>query len=196
MIRNTLRGLGLSRNTVIIFTSDNGGEDRVTTNAPLRAGKSTLYEGGIREPLIIYWPGVTKPGSVCRTPVCTIDFYPTLARVARCKPAESVDGVSLIPLLKNPDADLGRDTLYWHYPLAKPHFLGGRSAGAIRRGNWKLIQFFDTGQVELYDLAHDPGEQHNLVDEEPEKKGELGRALRAWQRQVGAPFPDHQPKSN
>ena len=194
MIREKLRELGLSHNTLIIFTSDNGGEDRVTSNAPFRAGKSTLYEGGIREPLIICWPSVTEPGSVCRTPVSTIDFYPTLARIARCESAPAIDGISLIPHLKNPDADLGRDALYWHYPLARPHFLGGRSAGAIRRGDWKLIEFFDTGEVELYDLARDPGEQHNLVAEESEKTRKLGRALHAWQRRVGVVFPDGQPK--
>jgi len=196
MIRDKLRQLGLSDNTIIIFTGDNGGEDTVTSNAPLRAGKSTLYEGGIREPLIIFWPSVAKPGRICHTPVCSVDFYPTLAQAAgvRPTPAQAADGVSLMPLLKDPETRLDRDTFYWHYPLDKPHFLGGRSAGAIRKGDWKLIEFFDTGETELYDLAKDPSEQPHLVGEEPDKRRDLLEALHAWQRSVGAVFPEGQPK--
>jgi arylsulfatase A-like enzyme len=196
-IRDKLRELGLSDDTIVIFTGDNGGEDKVTSNAPLRAGKSTLYEGGIREPLILLWPGVTRPGSVCQTPVCTIDFYPTFAQAAggRPAPAHVVDGVSLAPVLRSPQAKLDRDTLYWHYPLDEPHFLGGRSAGAIRRGDWKLIEFFDTGETELYDLSRDLGERHNLAEDKPDKRRELLDALHAWQRQVGAVFPEGQPKA-
>ncbi len=197
MIRDKLRQLGLSDHTIIIFTGDNGGEDKVTSNAPLRAGKSTLYEGGIREPLIVYWPGVTKPGGVCHTPVCSIDFYPTLAQAAgnRPAPAHTVDGASIAPLLKDAEAHLDRDTFYWHYPLDKPHFLGGRSAGAIRKGNWKLIEFFDTGETELYDLSEDPSEQRNLAKEEPDRRRDLLEALHAWQRSVGAAIPEGQHKS-
>ena len=196
MIRDKLRELGLSKNTIIIFTGDNGGEDKVTSNAPLRAGKSTLYEGGLREPLIIHWPGVTQPGSICHTPVCTVDFYPTFAQAVECRPAptQTVDGVSLLPLLKDPEAPLDKDTLYWHYPLDKPHFLGGRSAGAIRRGDWKLIEFFDTGKTELYDLSRDLSERHNLAEDKPDKRRELLEALHTWQGQVRADFPAGQPK--
>jgi arylsulfatase A len=198
MITGKLQELGLSENTVIVFTSDNGGEDRVTSNAPFRAGKSTLYEGGIREPLIIYWPGVTGSGGECDTPVCTVDFYPTLAVAAGCEPAaaQTMDGVSLVPLLKVPEAKLERDTLYWHYPLEKPHFLGGRSAGAVRARDWKLIEFFDTGEIELYNLAQDAGEQRNLADVRADKTQELLRALRTWQRRVGATFPPGQPEGD
>ena len=169
----------------------------MTSNGSLRAGKSTLYEGGIREPLVVYWPDVTQPGRVCGTPVCSVDFYPTLAQAAgaRSTPAQVVDGVSLVPLLRNPAAHLGRDTFYWHYPLDKPHFLGGRSAGAVRAENWKLIEFFDTGEVELYDLAEDPSERRNRAGERPEKKRELLETLHAWQRRVGATFPQGQPKA-
>jgi len=197
MIRDKLRQLGLSDHTIIIFTGDNGGEDKVTSNAPWRAGKSTLYEGGIREPLIVYWPGVSRPGSVCHTPVCSVDFYPTLAQAAGARPvpAQACDGASLAPLLKDPEAHLDRDTFYWHYPLEKSHFLGGRSAGAIRKGDWKLIEFFDTGEAELYDLAKDPGEKHDLANEKPDKKRELLEALHAWQRRVGAAIPEGQHKS-
>ena len=197
MIRDKLQALGLSENTMLIFTGDNGGEKRVTSNAPWRAGKSTLYEGGIREPLIIHWPGVTQPGSLCDTPVCTIDFYPTFAEFARRTPPRTqlVDGISLVPLLRDPRAPLPRDTLYWHYPLATSHFLGGRSVGAIRKGDWKLLEFFDTGELQLYNLAEDPGEQHNLVIQRDDKAKELTDALHTWQRQVGATFPPGQPKT-
>jgi arylsulfatase A-like enzyme len=190
-IRAKLVDLGLSDNTILVFTSDNGGEDRVTSNAPLRGGKSTLYEGGIREPLIMHWPGVTSPGSVCTTPVCTMDFYPTFAEAAGGErtPGQPLDGLSLVPVLRNPDARLDRDALYWHYPLEKPHFLGGRSAGAIRKGNLKLIEFFDTGEVELYDLAQDPGERQDRAGEWPEKRRDLLEALHDWQRRVGATRP-------
>ena len=191
MIMDKLDELGLVENTVLIFTSDNGGEDRVTSNAPLRAGKSTLYEGGIREPLIIRWPKVLKPGSVCNRPTSNIDFYPTLLHVAglRPDPRQHLDGVSILPLLKNPGTELDRNTLYWHYPLKKPHFLGGRSAGAIRQGDFKLIEFFDNGEVELYNLTEDISEKHNLVGELPEKAAELKKRLTEWRRDVGIRLP-------
>jgi arylsulfatase A-like enzyme len=196
-IRAKLGKLGLSQNTILIFTSDNGGEEKVTSNAPLRAGKSTLYEGGIRVPLIVYWPGVIKPGGVCHTPVCSIDFHPTLAQAAGnpLTPTHTVDGTSFVPLLQDPQAHVDRDTFYWHYPLDKPHFLGGRSAGAIRKGDWKLIEFFDTGETELFDLAKDPSEQRNLAREEPDKRRDLLEVLHTWQRAVGAAIPEGQRKS-
>ncbi len=192
MIMKKLDELDLVENTVLIFTSDNGGEDRVTSNVPLRAGKSTLYEGGIREPLIIHWPRVVKPGSICHTPVSNIDFYPTFLQITGCKaePNQHIDGVSILPLLKNPKAKLARNTLYWHYPLKKPHFLGGRSSGAIRQGSFKLIEFFDKGTVELYNLKEDIAEQHDLAKKLPEKAAELQNRLKAWRRDVGAKVPD------
>ncbi|MBW8040046.1 MAG: sulfatase [Planctomycetes bacterium] len=188
MIMNKLDELGLAENTVLIFTSDNGGEDRVTSNAPLRAGKSTLYEGGIREPLIIRWPPVVKPGSICNTPTCNIDFYPTFLRIAglEADARRRLDGISILPLLKNPEAKLARDTLYWHYPLKKQHFLGGRSSGAVRQGSWKLIEFFDNGSVELYNLADDIAEKNNLAQKLPKKTAELQKRLTAWRLDVGA----------
>ena len=188
MIMKKLDDLGIADNTILIFTGDNGGEDRVTSNAPLRAGKSTLYEGGIREPLIVRWPKVIKPTGLCKTPTCNIDFYPTFLQLAGCRPHKSqhLDGVSIMPLLKNPEAELSRDTLFWHYPLEKPHFLGGRSAGAIRKGNFKLIEFFDTGQIELYNIADDISEQHNLASDMPDKATELQKLLAKWRNEVGA----------
>jgi len=191
MIMNKLDELGLANNSVLIFTGDNGGEDRVTSNAPLRAGKSTLYEGGIREPLVVRWPEIVKPGSVCNKPTSNIDFYPTFLQFSGCSADQSqhFDGVSILPLLENPKAELGRDTFYWHYPLEKSHFLGGHSAGAIRQGNFKLIEFFDNGQVELYNLADDISEEHNLAVELPNKVTELQKRLAKWRVEVGASLP-------
>jgi arylsulfatase A-like enzyme len=186
MIMNKLDELGLTENTVLIFTSDNGGEDRVTSNAPLRAGKSTLYEGGIREPLIVRWPKVVKPGTVCNAPINNIDFYPTFLQLAglRPDPGQHLDGVSILHLLKNPKAKFARNTLFWHYPLKKPHFLGGRSAGAIRQGDFKLIEFFDKVEVELYNLTEDISEKNNLAQKLPEKAAELQKRLTEWRRDI------------
>lgn len=111
-----------------------------------------------------------------------------LASLVSAGPA-NLDGVSIMPLLKDPSAALKRNRLYWHYPLKKPHFLGGRSAGAVREGDWKLIEFFDTGDVELYNLNDDIGEQHNLAQKTPEKCNQLRKALAAWRREVGAEIP-------
>jgi len=191
MVMRKLDELGLADDTLLIFTGDNGGEDRVTSNAPLRAGKSTLYEGGIREPLLVRWPGVVPSGAVCRTPTVNCDFYPTFCAIlgVRPDPTQPVDGVSILPILKDPSAQIHRDTFYWHYPLDKPHFLGGRSAGAIRQGDWKLIEFFDTGDVELYNLADDPGERNDLAGDKPEKARELLGLLEDWRRSVSAQMP-------
>ena len=185
-IMRTLDAFGLSENTLIVFTSDNGGEIGVTTNAPLRAGKSTLYEGGIRVPVIVRWPARIKPGTTDATPIITADYYPTFLQAAGVSADHSqvVDGVSLMPLFQG-SGRLQRDTLYWHYPLAKPHFLGGPSSGAIRSGDFKLIEFYDTGKVELYNLRNDIGEQHDLAATMPEEVVELRRKLAAWRQQVG-----------
>jgi len=189
MIMEKLEQLGLAENTIVIFTSDNGGESRVTNNAPLRQGKSTLYEGGIRVPLVISRPGRIKPRSVCNTPTMNIDFYPTLAQIggADIDPAQRIDGVSIMPLLKNPKGALTRDALYWHYPLDRPHFLGGRSSGAICKGRWKLIEFFDDGHLELYNLEDDIGEKNNLAEEMPRKTKELHQLLQQWRRSLKTP---------
>ncbi|NQT36333.1 MAG: sulfatase [Planctomycetes bacterium] len=196
MIAATLDELKLTDRTIVIFTSDNGGESGVTSNAPLRGGKSMLYEGGIREPLIVRWPGVAQPGSICRRPVCSLDFYPTLLEAAGAKPdsRQSLDGVSLMPLLRDSQAELSRDTFYWHYPLARPHFLGGRSGGAIRQGSWKLIEFFDDGRRELYNLADDPSEAKDLAAAMPDRVEQLHEALADWRRGVGADVPESRPR--
>jgi len=187
MIVEKLRSLGLLERTVIFFTSDNGGELNVTSNAPLRGGKSQLYEGGIRVPLLVWAPGLIKKRAVCETPVATVDFFPTFLDLAGVKPrtGEGPDGVSLVPLFKDPAAHLKRkrDALFWHYPLRRPHFLGGRSSVAVRKGRWKLIEFFDTGKVELYDLKNDIGEKRNLASRRPRLRDELKTLLRSWRRE-------------
>lgn len=195
LIVEKLDELGLTDNTVIIFTSDNGGQSdgkrSVTTNEPLRAGKSILYEGGIREPLIIHWPGRIARRSVCHTPTITTDYYPTFLEMAGIKadPAQACDGVSLLPLLRDPAASLPRSRLYWHYPLDKPHFLGGRSSSAIRDGDWKLIEFFSDNTVELYHLTEDPGEKTNLAVTFPERAAGLRQQLDDWRVGIGAGKP-------
>jgi arylsulfatase A-like enzyme len=188
MIMDKLDELGLADNTIVIFTSDNGGETNVTSNAPLRAGKSCLYEGGIRGPFIVRWPGVVPADTVCEQPVSIMDFYPTVVQAAGIEPdrRQKLDGISILPALKNPTARLKRDALYWHYPLEKPHFLGGRSSGAIRAGNWKLVEFFEEGRAELYNLKEDIGEKHDLAAEYPQKVAEMRKRLADWRSEVGA----------
>jgi len=182
MILDKLKELGLDQSTLIIFTSDNGGETRVTSNAPLRGGKSMLYEGGIREPLIIRYPGHFPKGIVCEQPTASYDFLPTICELLdTALPDEQVcDGLSILPVLSDPDVILPDRRFYWHYPLNEPHFLGGRSASAIRDGKWKLIMFHDTGETELYNLESDPGEETNLAMEEKELCKDLQIALSGW----------------
>lgn len=187
LIREKLKELGIEDNTIIIFTSDNGGEKRVTDNAPLRGGKSMLYEGGIREPLIVFKPGLISGGKVVETPTSNYDFYPCICELTDTKisPTHRIDGKSIVPLLKGKTTrELTNRTFYWHYPLDKPHFLGGRSAGAIRDGDWKLIEFFDTGEKELYNLKDDLGESKNLFSSKPEKAAELQQKMEAWRKDV------------
>ena len=172
-VMGKLVALGLERNTIVIFMSDNGGLSTVgregpTCNLPLRAGKGWLYEGGIREPMLMKWPGVVKAGSVCREPVTSTDFYPTMLEMAglAAKPEQHVDGVSLVPLLKGEGAPK-REAMYWHYPHY--HGSGNRPSGAVRAGDYKLIEWYEDGQVELYHLKDDLGEQNDLAAKLPEK---------------------------
>ncbi len=186
MICDKLTELKLADNTIVIFMSDNGGESRVTSNAPLRAGKSTLYEGGIRVPMIVRWPGIVPADTECHTPVCSVDFYPTLVDAFGKRPEsrQPLDGVSILPLWKNPDMTIpGRD-LFWHYPLTQPHFLGGFSSGAVRSGDWKLIEHYTTGRLELYNLKNDIGEQDDLAARMPQETARLHERLQAWRDAV------------
>ncbi|MBN2309381.1 MAG: sulfatase, partial [Candidatus Hydrogenedentes bacterium] len=180
-IVQTIRDKGLEENTWIVFMSDNGGEHNVTSNAPLRGAKSELYEGGIRVPMIVWAPGRAQAGLTCDVPVNTVDFYPSFLDAANVPLPESrvMDGVSFLPLLQAGGAIPDRP-LYWHYPLDKPHFLGGRSSGAIRVGDYKLIHFYDTGQRELYNLAKDLGESRNLAGRQAGLAASLQRQLSDW----------------
>ncbi len=188
MILEKLKELKLDHNTLVVFSSDNGGESQVTSNAPLRGGKSSLYEGGIRVPLVVQWPAVVPAGKTCSTPTSNIDFYPTFLDTAGIIPSakQKLDGRSILAHLKEP-GDIPRTTpLFWHYPLARPHFLGGHSGGAIRKGPWKLIEWFDTKKIELFNLQDDPSEKKDLFQEQKKTAGRLLAELRAWRKELGA----------
>ncbi|GIW93323.1 MAG: sulfatase [Pirellulaceae bacterium] len=186
---------GLTDHTLVIFTSDNGGlstsEGWPTSNVPLRAGKGWLYEGGIRVPFIVRWPGVVPAGTENDTPVCGVDIFPTLLAAAGLPtPAQPpLDGINLLPLFQG-DA-LPRRSLYWHYP----HYgnQGGAPGAAVRHGTWKLIEWYEDNSVELYDLESDLSETRNLATEHPDLVKELQDELHAWQKEVGARFPTANP---
>ncbi|KKL92384.1 hypothetical protein LCGC14_1885230 [marine sediment metagenome] len=196
-VLSKLDALGLADNTAVFFMSDNGGlstsEGLPTCNLPLRGGKGWLYEGGIREPYIIRWPGVTRGGATCDVPVISTDFYPTMLDMAGLPPKseQHLDGVSLVPLLKG-DGKIDRDALFWHYP----HYgnQGGFPGGAIRMGNWKLLERFEDGRVHLYNLAKDLGEKNDLAEKQPERVEAMRKRLHAWYKQVDAKF--LQPKTD
>jgi len=195
-ILDKIRELGVADHTIVMFFSDNGGyinkykDNAVTNNYPLRSGKGSLYEGGIRVPLIIRWPGVTKAGSICREPVSSIDFYPTILDMTGLtgdsKHNSDMDGLSLVALLKDPNSKLKRGALYWHYP----HYYPTTSpVSSIRQGDWKLLEYLEDRRVELYDLKQGIGEKNNLAAATPEKSEELRRRLGSWRNAVGAQMP-------
>ena len=196
-VLDALDRLKLADNTVVIFMSDNGGlstsEGSPTSNMPLRAGKGWLYEGGIREPMIVRWPGRTKPGSTCDEPVISTDFYPTMLQMAglAAMPRQHCDGVSITPLLTPPGGKIAPRALFWHYP----HYgnQGGSPGGAVRLGDWKLIEFYQDSHVELYNLAEDIGEKTNLAAKMPEKADELRKMLDDWRKSVKAAMPTPNP---
>jgi arylsulfatase A-like enzyme len=187
---------GLRERTIVVFMSDNGGlstsEGHPTSNLPLRGGKGWPYEGGIRAPWIIRAPGVTTPGSVCDTPVISTDFYPTLLELAGLPPfpQQHRDGLSLMPLLNG--GELRRAApLFWHYP----HYgnQGGAPCGAVRDGDWKLVEWYEDGSLELFNLRADLGEMKNLAAENPDKTRELHAELAAWRQDVNAVMPTLNP---
>lgn len=191
-ITEHLEKLGIADQTMIILTGDNGGLVGQTWNAPLRAGKGSAYEGGVREPTIVRWPGVTPSGSVCDTPVITMDFYPTILNATGAKGDadhnQEVDGVDLSAVLKDPNASLGRDTLFWYFPHG--HRRGGATPyAAIRHKNHRLIKWFNNDPIELYDLKNDISEKENLAESMPEKTKELEAMLNAWLSQTRATIP-------
>ena len=197
--------LNLAGNTLVIFTSDNGGvggyaaagitgAGGITDNAPLRGGKGMLYEGGIRVPYIFLWRGKIAPGAVCDEPITSVVLYPTLLELAGAtpEPGYPLDGVSCVPCLTGGRTKLAREALYWHFP----GYLGaGRDswrttpAGAVRSGDYKLIEFFEDGRLELYDLKNDLGEKRDLAAARPDLVKELHAKLIGWRKSIGAPMP-------
>jgi len=213
-INQTLEELGLSENTVLIFFSDNGGHGTYTCQSPLRGGKGMFYEGGIREPMFVYWPGKVKPGSVCDVPVISTDFYPTFLEIAGIETPDDyiLDGESILPLLKG-GKSIGRDKLFWHFPAYLEAYSGlkgdsrdstfrTRPVSVIREGDWKLLLFYEewlldggreriaeNNSVELYNLKADISEKRNLCNFEIRKRDELLEDLLRWLSETEAPLP-------
>lgn len=195
-----VESLGLADRTIFVFTSDNGGLHVLeapgtppTHNRPYRAGKGYLYEGGLREPLVVRWPGVTRAGTTCETPVVLTDLVPTLLEAAGIEPAKAIgplDGVNISKLLHG--ESLPARTFCWHFPNYTNQ--GGRPAGAIREGDWKLVEQFEDGSLELYNLAQDIGEAKDVARSEPARTEELAGKLRAWRASVGARMPRANPE--
>ena len=194
--------LKLAENTIVIFTSDNGGlhvleftETPATHNTPFRAGKGFNYEGGLRIPLIVRYPSVVPAGKVSDVPVNGTDWAPTLLSLCGVKAETRFDGDNVSAVLRGEETASDR-TLFWHFP----HYTnqGSRPGGAVREGNWKLVEHYDTGEAELYDLSQDIGERNNLSAQQPERVAELRKKLAAWRKEIGAqenvPNPDFQPE--
>lgn len=207
-ILDTLEELEIADNTVVIFMSDNGGiggyeyiEDRpesdnitvsgVTDNRPYKGRKTTYYEGGIRTPLIIYWPSNIEPGITTDEQVIGLDLYPTYLELAGLEEPEDypLDGVSLTPLFENPGVSLDREALYWHFPGYPNSRWRTGPVSVIRSGPWKLLKFYETDHVELYNLQDDPGEQNNLTVQMPDQTIQLKEKLENWLTETNAPLP-------
>ena len=205
-VLKTLDDLGLSEKTLVIFTSDNGGvggyaregigrAGGITDNAPLRGGKGMLYEGGVRVAYVFRMPGKVAAGTTCNEPINSVDLYPTLLELAGGEAPEGypLDGVSYLGLLTTGgQAKRDRDAIYWHFPGylgAGPGSWRTTPAGSIRAGDWKLIEFFETGKLELYNLRDDLSEKHDLAAAMPDRVKALHERVLAWRKQVGAPMP-------
>ncbi len=196
-----LKSTGRFENTFILFTSDNGGHYAITKQWPLRSGKGTYYEGGIREPMFVYWRGKVREGATTDLPVTNLDFYPTLLEVAGIeKPEEKIlDGKSLLPVLLE-NKVFEQRPLFWHFPIYLEAYLkeGDRTqdplfrtrpGSAVRLGDWKLIQYFENNDMELYNLKEDIGETTNLASTNPEKLNHLLKILNKWREETNAPVP-------
>jgi arylsulfatase A-like enzyme len=193
--------LGLREKTAIVFTSDNGGYGPATSMSPLKGYKGTYYEGGIREPMFVNWPGVTKPATRSDVPVINVDLYPTFCAMTGAKLPEHqpLDGVSLIPLLRGETDSVGDRALFWHFPAYLQSYqrtdgqrdllFRSRPCSVIRHGDWKLHEYFEDGGLELYNLKADPGEQLNVASLNPGKAQQLHDELIAWRESTGAPVP-------
>lgn len=198
-LRAALKSQGLDGNTVFVFTSDNGGLSGTvgeqgwkrgpTDNSPFRGGKGGAYDGGVRVPLIVAWPGVVEAGSQCDEPVISYDLTPTLLAATGTPRAagQVVDGQSLMPLLTQ-QGQLQRDAIFWHYPHYHPG--SATPCSAIREGDWKLIEFYEDGRVELYNLRRDPGEMQNMADVDADVAQRLRDKLHGWLKEVGAQWPE------
>ena len=204
-----LNDRGLDKNTIVIFASDNGGFIGIdkkagqtvpaTNNAPLRSGKGSCYEGGIRVPMIVHWPGVTSRGAVCREPVTVVDLLPTLLDATGIELPDDVtfDGLKLTPLLKDPSAKLDRKALHFHYP----HYYSTTTpVSAIRSGDWKLLEYYEDNRVELFNLKEDLGETKDLANQHPQRTAQLRKQLQRWRDEVGAqeprPNPEFKPRKS
>ncbi len=201
LLMRSLEETGVADKTVVILTGDNGGWlPSTNTNLGLREGKGSAYEGGVKVPLIVFWPGVTKPGSVCHVPVIGADLYSTVLEIAglNARAQRNVDGNSIVPLLRAEGSPRNwrRDSIFWHYPHYHPG--GAAPYSAIRYRNWKLIEFLEDGRVELYNLESDPGETQDLSKKDAARTAELRKRLSAWRTEVGAQMPvsnpDYDPK--
>ena len=204
-IMETLNTLGLRENTIVIFYSDNGGlggyksigleKNGITDNAPLKGGKGSFYEGGIRVPLIVRWPGVVRPGTTTDEPITGVDLYPTLLKATGVEPREdyTLSGSSVLPVWKNAGASLDREALYWHFPGYLQAYGPGdwrtTPISVIRSGPWKLMKFYEDNRVELYNLDDDIGETRNLAQERPDTRDRLLDRLNGWLQQNDAPLP-------
>lgn len=195
-LREKVKASGLDKDTVWIVTSDNGGlryegksPKPVTDNSPARNGKGHLYEGGIRVPLLIRWPGVTRGGTTSELPVTTPDLFATVVEIAGARPGQTIDGRSLVPVLRT--GRMNETALFWHYPHYSNQ--GGVPGGAIRDGEWKLIEFYEDGRVELYHLKSDGGERLNLAEKHRDRARQMRARLEAWRKSVGAVMPKVNP---
>jgi len=210
MVLDQLKALGLEENTLVVFTSDNGSPH--VSNEPLRGAKGGYYEGGIRVPMVVRWPGIVAAGSTCDTPVTNVDFYPTfMSAIGAAAPITPLDGESLLPLFKN-QGELKRDSVFWHFPgyldaavlRGRDPVFRTRPVSVVRRGNWKLHLYHEEWQldggrekiatnraVELYDLAVDPGERHDLAETRTRQRDELLDELLVWMKQTQAALPQN-----
>jgi arylsulfatase A len=200
IVLDKLKALGLDEKTIVIFTSDNGGlhvlefpDGPATHNGPYRGGKGFVYEGGLREPMIVRWPGKFKP-AVVDTPISHLDVVPTLLTLASAKVPEGLDGIDISGLLLGTDKPAPRQFV-WHFPHYNNQ--GGRPAGALRDGDWKFVTYYDTGEVQLFNLKDDVGELKNLASQEADKAAELHKQHSAWCQeakvQINTPNPDFDP---
>jgi len=195
-VLDSLQRLGLENRTTVFFMSDNGGlatsEGHPTSNYPLRSGKGWVYEGGIREPMIVRSPGLTKPGSVCDQTVISTDFYPTILELAELssRPSQHLDGRSFTGQLRGEIVDRG--PVFWHYPHYSNQ--GGGPGGAVREGDWKLIEWYEDNSLELYNLRRDLSERYNLAALHPDRVAQMQSKLHEWRRQTGAVMPSPNPR--